>query len=216
MTKLHSLLRPVSQALEVQPSALSASARPRYLIVLIPDSLVDTAATARRVRELANLLDRRIRFIGLCRDAALEPSIRRQLLTLSAIARDDRIFTEVKVEMHASWLKALKSNWQPGDRIVCFANQRIGLRRKQLSEVLGSRLNATVYVLSIPVSENHRGSRLLSELLAWSGSLGIIAVFFWLQVNLIRLPQSWSNSLLFYILLLAEAGLIWMWNSIVS
>lgn len=206
-------LAPRSHALAAGAAAMDAP-RPRRLIVLVPDVDLDTARTARRVRELANRLDRRIQFIGLCRDEAYEPGVRRQLITLSAIARDDRIATEVKVELGTSWLKAALNNWQPGDRIACFEGQRTGLRQRELRSLLESKLDATVYVLPLPPAELRRRSRTAGKFLAWPGSLAIVALFFWLQVKLTQLPQDWGHSSFLYISLIAEVGLIWVWNSI--
>src|SRR5512143_349730 len=158
MNKLDSLPQPAAQPLGAQTNSGAVPARPRRLIVLVPESGIDTALTARKVRELANLLDRRIQFIGRCQDAALEPGIRRQLVTLSAIARDDKISTEVKVELGKGWLEVVKSNWQPGDRIVCFAGQQGGLLRRQLGDILSATLDATVYVLALPVRETRQRS----------------------------------------------------------
>jgi hypothetical protein len=140
--------------------------------------------------------------------------VRRQLVTLSAIARDDHITTEVKVEPGANWLEAALTNWKPGDRIVCFEGQRFGLRQRLLSSVLESRLGAVVYTLPIPIAEIRRRSHLLGQLLAWPGSLGIVAGFFWLQVKLTQLPQDWGHSSFFYLSLIAEVGVIWLWNSL--
>jgi len=216
MNKIHSLPQPASQPLAAQSITLAEASRPRRLLVLVPESGIDTALTARKVRELANLLDRRIQFVGLCRDAALEPSVRRQLVTLSAIARDDKISTEIRVELGRSWLAAVKSNWQPGDRIVCFTGQRAGLTRRELSELLESTLDATVYVLAGPVQEPKWREGLLSQLVVWSGSIAIIAAFFWLQVKLVQLSQDWGHTWLIYISIFVEVGLIWMWNSMFS
>jgi hypothetical protein len=188
--------------------------RPRRLIVLVPDIDFDVNRTARRARELSNLLDRNIQFLGICRDAADEPAIRRQLVTLSSIARDDRINTEVKVEPGLNWLEAVQTHWQPGDRIACFEGQRFGLRRRPLEDLLETRLEATVYVLPIPAAEARRRSKLAGKLLAWPGSLAIVAIFFWLQVRLTQLPQDWGHNSLLYISVIAEVGLIALWNAI--
>ncbi len=213
MNKPHLLSRFLERTHPLADTAAEA-ARPRRLIVLVPEADLDTSRTARRIRELAQLVDRHICFIGICRDEALEPSVRRQLVTLAAIARDDHITTEVRVETGSNWLQAARSNWKPGDRIACFEGQRFGLRQKLLSDVLESRLGAMVYTLPIPFAEIRRRSRRIGQFFAWSGSLGIVAGFFWLQVKLTQLPQDWGHSSFFYISLIAEVGVIWLWNSL--
>ena len=56
----------------------------------------------------------------------------------------------------------------------------------------------------------------LSQLVVWSGSLAIIAAFFWLQVKLTEMSQDWGHTWFIYISIFIEVGLIWMWNSVSS
>ncbi|MEI2624307.1 MAG: hypothetical protein V9G23_10745 [Giesbergeria sp.] len=57
---------------------------------------VDTASVTRKIWELANALESQVLFLGLSKDAAHEPSLRRQLVALSAIAEDGLVFVEVR------------------------------------------------------------------------------------------------------------------------
>src|SRR5215207_4387003 len=101
---------------DAQPDA---SARPstqgntRCLIVLIPAESEYTAAT-RRIWELANAHCARVLFLGLCQDMAEEPSLRRQLVTMSALVGDGRVSTEARVEIGANWVDIVKRNYQAG------------------------------------------------------------------------------------------------------
>lgn len=196
--------------------ARSLPPRPRRVIVLIPDLEIETGRTARRVRELAYQLDRQIQFLGICADSDHESAVRRQLVILASLARDDRVSAEVQVEAGLGWLPAALTHWQPGDRLVCFEGQRIGLRRRLLSQVLESRLQTAVHILPLPPGEYRRHSRLKGMLLAWPGSLVIVALFLWLQIRLSQLPQDWGHNALLYASLIAEVGLILLWNSLSS
>lgn len=190
--------------------------RLRRVIVLIPDMEIDPVRSARRVRELAYQLDRQVQFLGTCPDAAHESAVRRQLVNLAGLARDDRVSAEVRVEAGLGWLQAVQANWQPGDRLVCFEDQRIGLRKRLLSRVLEARLEVAVHILPLPPGERRRRSKLAGKVLAWPGSLVILALFFWLQIRLSQLPQDWGHNALLYASLIAEVGLILLWNSICS
>ncbi len=208
--------------LDVIPPALTVSSasfsdlRPaRRLIVLVPESEADPALTARKIWELANALESRVQFIGLSKDAAHEPGMRRQLVTLSAMVGGKNISVESKIEFGNNWLSVVKSEWREGDMIVCFAEQRSGLAHRPLSQILESNLNATVYVLAgLHQQEERLRSNWIFNAMAWAGSIGIILGFFWLQSKLIQSPKDWVYTALLYLSLFAEVGSISAWNSL--
>ena len=192
--------------LTVSPASFSDLQPVRRLIVLVPESEVDSALTARKIWELANALESRVQFIGLSKDAEHEPSVRRQIVTLSAMVGDEKIPVESKIEIGNDWLSVVKS--------VFYAEQRSGLTRKPLSQILESKLNATVYVLGGFHQEVHVRSSWIFNTLAWAGSIAIILGFFWLQSKLGQFSTDWAYSTLLYISLFAEAGSIWAWNNL--
>ncbi len=187
------------------------------LIVLIPDFEADYNLILQRVWELARTLGSHVLFLGLCKDAADEPRIHRELITLSALLQDGWVSTEAKVELGTNWLKALKANWQPGDVVACFAGQSVGLTQKPLGQILESDLHATVYVLDgfYPV-EQLASFPWLSNVLVWTVSLAILVGFFWLQVRFSQLPDVLARNILISVSVLGELGLIWGWNSLFS
>jgi len=187
----------------------------RCLIVLVPEFGLDTVIVARKIWELAHALESRVKFLGLSKDAAHEPSLRRQLVTLSAMVEDENISTELKVEIGNNWLNAVKSAWRKGDVIACFSEPRSGLTRRPLNQILESNLNATVYVLSGLCGQKARlRSTWRPEAVAWAGSIGIIFGFLWMQIKITQFSQDWTHTVLLYISLFAEAGAIWLWNSL--
>lgn len=211
MHKLDSLTQAVSFVVD---SASHSDHHPvDRLVVLVPVDADSTPAT-HRVWELANAIGARIQFLGLCKDPAYEPSLRRQLVTMSALVADQRISAEAKVEIGTNWVTAVKTNLQEGDLIVCFAEQRAGLFHRPLSQILESNLNTTVYVLSGFQPPERPRSNWSVSLMMWAGFIGIIAFFFWAQVKLTQLPDDWAHTLLLYLSLFAEVGLIGVWNSL--
>jgi hypothetical protein len=183
------------------------------LIVLIPvDS--DYNAATRRVWELATATANRVLFLGLCRDRAQEPSLRRQLVTISALVGDGRVRTELKVEIGTDWVEAVKRNYQAGDMIVCFAEQRAGVWHRPLSQILQSNFKASVYLLSGLPPQRLPRSNWLSQTIAWSGSVGIIVGSFLLQIRITALPQDWAQMTLLILSVIFETWLIWVWNSL--
>jgi len=183
------------------------------LIVLVPSDL-DYSSLTRLVWELAIATCKHVQFLGLCQDMAEEPSLRRHLVTMSALVGDTRVTAEAKVEIGMSWVDLVKANYQAGDVIVCFAEQRAGLFHRPLGQILESTLGATVYILSGVYAQSTARSSWLSQIIVWMGSFGILAGFFWLQVRISQLPKDPAQTVLFILSAAVEIWLIWVWNSI--
>ena len=207
MNKLYS----ISPSLTSFPVSLSEHKLARRLIVLVPESEADTANTARRVWELAKGMNARVQFLGLCNDARQELSFRRTLATICAMVQDGKVFAEAKVEIGTNWVDLAKRNSQTGDMIVCFAEQRVGLLHRPLRQILESNLNIPVYILSGLYPQKSK-SNWLSQVMAWSGSIGIIFGFFLLQVKIEQLPNDWFQNALLIFSIIPELWLAWIWN----
>lgn len=206
---------------DVHPAALTTSPASfpdlqlaRRLIVLVPESLTDSVEVARKIWKLAKTLDGPVQLIGLCKDVVHESSLRRQLVFLSVMVGDSFVPVETKIEFGGNWLKVVKSNWHDGDVIVCFDGQYAGLTRKPLGQLIESNLKLNVYVLDGGNQARHALPVWLSSVIAWTGSLSIMAIFFWLQVRITQLPEAWAENALMYLSIPIEVGLIWGWNTL--
>jgi hypothetical protein len=156
-----------------------------------------------------------IQLLGLCKDPAQELALRRELVTVSALIRDVRIYAEVTIEVGTNWLDAVKRNYQDGDAIVCITDPSIGIRQRSFSQILESTLRAPIYILSeTKPSQPH--SNILLRVIAWSGFLGIIVGFFILQMKIVQLSGDWLQTVMLIFLLIPEFGAIWIWNSLFS
>jgi hypothetical protein len=187
----------------------------RRLIVLVPSEAAYTSLT-HRVWELAHASGCQVLFLSLCADEMQEASVRRQLITMSAMVQDGRVCAESRIEVGSDWVHAIRSNLQDGDMIVCFAEQRTGLLRKPLSQVLQANLNAPVYILSGLSPQNISQSNWLSQVMVWAGSIGIIIGSAILQTRITSLAQDWAQTTLLILSVIGEIGLIWGWNSLFS
>ena len=211
MNKIDSIPTPLTSS----PVSLSGLEAVHRLIVLIsPD--IDYHAVTHRLWELANTTGMSIQFLSLFKDAAQEPGLRRGLATLVALVQDGRVSAESKVEFGTNWVDFVKRNYQTGDMIVCFAEQRAGLLHRPLSQILRSNLNGTVYILSGLYPQNLSRSNWLSQLIAWLGSFGIIAGAAILQIRIISMPQDWGQTTLMILSVMVELWLIGVWNGLFS
>jgi hypothetical protein len=203
-------------SLVVSTSLNTSLERARRLIVLIPNAESDYAQILPRVWELAHALECHVLFLSLYRDVSEEPKLRRALVTISALIQDGWISAEAKTEVGNNWLKVVKSNWRDEDVIVCFAEQRTGLMQRPLGQILESKLNATVYLLSGPEQFNRHNINWLVQLTAWAGFIAIIAGLFVLQVNIDRSLTGGVQTVMLVITVLFEFWLIWVWNNLFS
>jgi hypothetical protein len=200
----------------LHPAPLDPGPQPAgRLIVLVPaDS--DHGAMTHQVWKLAKETGMHVQFLSLCKDVAQEPALRRALITMTALIRDGRVCAEVSVEIGTSWVDIVKRNYQTGDMIVCFAEQRVGLLQRPLSQILESDLRTPVYILSGFQPQTHSGSSWLSQIMAWLGAIGIIVGSAVLQIRITTLPQDGAQTTLLIFSVLGEIWLIWVWNSLFS
>src|SRR6266540_5906630 len=188
------------------PTPLSKNEPARRLIVLVSDLESDYMPSIRRISELANAQRANVQFLGLCKDTRQELSLRRVLATMSMMMQLGGVSAEAKVEIGTNWVDVVKRNYQTGDMIVCFAEQRVGLLHRPLSQILESNLDFPVYILSGLYPQKYK-SNWLAQVIAWLGSIGIIAGFGLLQVKMMQVSEGWVQTLLLIIVVISE---IWL------
>jgi hypothetical protein len=184
----------------------------RQLIILIPAGS-DCASVTRRICKLANETDSCVQLLGLYRNEEEELALRRELVMASALIRDARVYVEVTVERGTDWVEAVRAIYHAGDMLVCLTDPSTGLRRKPLSQILESNFKTTIYILSETPMQKQK-SKLLSQVIAWSGLIGIVGGFFILQVDITRMPRDGFQTLLLILLLVPEIWLVQFWNSL--
>ena len=214
MNKVSEPTKPVVHPSEIKEDLLSHwfnLERSSHLIILVPANSDFTTIT-RRICRLANEAEASIQLLGLYKDESEELALRRELVILSALFREAKVFVEMVIERGTDWVGAVRHNYRAGDTIVCLEDQPIGIRRRPLSQILESNFEAPIYILSNPHPQQLRSS-LLSQLMAWSGLLALIAGFFILQVRIIQVAKGGFQTVLLILLLLQEIWLIQYWNS---
>ena len=194
--------------------ALADSAPIHRLIVLVPQLDIDLGPSMQQLWELATAMNASVQFIGVYADSMQESSLRRDLVIMSAMVKDNKISTEAEVIYGTDWLEIVRSRWQPGDMVVCFAEQRVGLFNQPLSRLLQSHLDFPLYILSGSEPKRVFRSRSLTQLFGWIGSIGIIVGFFLLQIHIELPSQSWVNNTLFLISMFVEIWILWRWNNL--
>jgi hypothetical protein len=181
--------------------------------VLVPAER-DYLAASRRIRELARTLESNVLFLSLYTDQAQESSLRRQLITMAALVQEGNLCAEIRVELGSNWVTVVKADLHDNDMIVCFGEQRTGMLRRPLSQTLQSNLKSPVYILSDLDSQSRSRFNWRSQIMAWAGSLAIIAGFFLIQIQITTLLQDWAQTTLLTLSVVAEIWLIAAWNGL--
>jgi hypothetical protein len=200
-----------SADLTYHPVSDETSWCPGRLLVLVPAD-TDYSAATRRIWKLAQDNGSQVQLLGLCKDTAEEPALRRGLLNMTSLLNHEGVCADAKVEIGTNWMHLIKNHYTAGDMIVCFEEQHPGLLHRPLSQVLKSNFKATVYILSDLTPQKPKPN-LLSQAGAWLGFIGIIIGFGIVQANIVQLPDGTFQNSLLILSLLPEFWLIWMWGS---
>lgn len=184
----------------------------RRLVVLVPSLEIDASRLARRIWEMAAPSGLGVLYLALCPNLDHELRLRRHLVTLAAVTRDLRVPVEVEIEFGRSWTRAVRRVWRVGDRVVCHAEQRSGLRDRPLAETLQAALAGPVQVITgFHTAEAGTGKR--SRTFArWVTPVVVVVGVFFFQVFLPRLSAETTRQALVYLSLSAGLGLIWVWT----
>lgn len=180
------------------------------LLVLVPAN-TDFSIATQRIWGLAYATNMHIQLFGLPNDTTEESRLRRELITMASLLQDGKRCVEAKVVMGTNWVEALKTSYQAGDMIVCFAEQQTGILRRPLSQILESNFKTTVYVLS-DLAPRKSTASWLSHMTTWLGVIGVVAGFGLLQTKIVQLPAGWLQNILLILSLIPEFWLIWVWD----
>jgi hypothetical protein len=201
-------------ALASSPAAHSDPGRGRRLIVLFPTSETDTPSLSHRIWEIARSLQLNVLLVSLTSDFDEELQLRRKLITMASIIKDTNVSTDIMIQYGNDWVGQVRKIWQAGDVLACYAGQKVGLTRKPLDQVLRSRLNAPIYILSEVQVVQNLISTFISRAMPWTGSLAILGASFWAELKIVQLSQDWAHTALIYACVFVEIILIFLWNSL--
>lgn len=184
------------------------------LIVLVPISEIHTPDLEHQIWRIARSLHLNVLLVGLYADYDEYVPLRHKLVKMAAIIKDPNVSTDILIEQEKDWVGLVRRTWRTGDVVACYADQKTGLMRKPLDQVLKSRLGMTIYTLSDyqPIRKSY--STLTSQMLLWLGTLAIAGGFLWAEVKIINMPQDWAHTMLIYACILVEFPLIFLWNSL--
>jgi hypothetical protein len=199
-------------ALTLSPASRSDPEASPRLIVLFPASETDTPTLSHQIWEIARSQKLNVLLVSLSNDFEEKAELRRKLITLAAIIKDPYISTDIMIEHGNNWVRQVRKIWQAGDVVACFADQKVGLLRKPLNQVLRSSLEATIVTLPDYQPVRNPNAKWIAQASSWLGSLTILGGFLWAEVKIIQLPQDWAHNILIFACVFVEIAVIWVWN----
>jgi len=186
------------------------------LIVLIPDIDFNTAELGQHIWQLASSTHSRVLLFGLCPDSTEQLILRRQLVTMAAAVRDNSLSVEIQVEVGKNWSEIVEQLWQTGDLVIGLAHKRGQPYLLPVNEISNTGPQIPIYTLSVLHLEKPAKSEFLRQAIVWSGLAGIMAAFFWGQVQISRLPQNWGQAVLLILSVIVEIIVLWAWNATIT
>jgi hypothetical protein len=189
----------------------------RRLLVLVPAG-VSAEALARRAWELAAPAGLQILYLGLAPTGSKDYAFSRDLATLAALTRDERVHAEACLLEMNDWIAAVRSLWRPGDVVICHSEQRAPgwhSTRRALAWELDRRLQVPVCVIAglyarEPSELARRVRRILHDLVG----LLVIALFFFVQIQIEQLPKNWAFYALYVLVVAVEIGVLFVWYTV--
>lgn len=218
MSKFDSLLQNTNLIIsptDMQEDAVHVILKPApRLLVLVSGADLDDLDLTRQIWELAKPGGLEVVLLALCNDFDQEAWLRRKLITMAAVIHDETIETDFRIGYGNNWLKLTGQEWRIGDILACGSEQYVSLWGKSLSQTLALKFKAPVYIFSDQPPLSRPMPKMLSTALFWSGSISIIAIFFEMEVKITHLQQDWAHTVLLYLFVFVETGLIWAWSAL--
>jgi len=188
----------------------------RRLVVLIPDGDTYETELARQIWSIAQPYNLAVLLLGLSRDEAREPLVRRRLATLAALIRDEVVHVETRFEIGVDWLPLIRVIRRNSDLVVCHAEQRIarwGIQYQLLSQWLIAQMQQPVCVLAgfypnLTPDHIHLTSRLIADAVPFAILIGFTA----LQILIHQRASHFAYTPLLSVSVVLECSLIGLWH----
>lgn len=185
------------------------------LIVLVPAGGIDEYALARRVWQLAAGSGLEVLYLALSHDAEQVSTQCRRLINLAALTTYPQVRVDTNVHTDKNWSQALRRTLQPGDLLVCLAEDSTTgfFRRQPLAKRLAADLSVPIYLLGDLLVKPATPSRYwIREIAAWLVSIALIVSFYLIQVGIDQSYARPQSTILLVLSILVELYSLWKTN----
>lgn len=155
-------------------------------------------------------------FLAVIEIANQEPAAYLRLANLSFLITAFSIVSETRLVTGGNWIREVQEILQPGDQIVCQAEQTISdpvMNQVSISTALSIVLNAPVIVISGLYVEKQLHQRTQrSELMWWGIVLIIIIAWSGIMIFISQTTSGWVESGLMLSAFIIGMFMVWFWN----
>jgi hypothetical protein len=191
------------------------------LVVLVPAGLKSDEALAARVVRAVQGRRLSVLYLGLTAETTGAFDLSYRLARLAAFTRNnDGVAAGYELAIGADWLACARAAWQPGDLMVCHAEQRVpgGLLGRPLAPLLAAALEQPVLVLEDLCSRQSHAAwtRLARGLLFWVGALALVGGTVWLLASIDGATAGVARAVVESVVVVVALGVLAVWNAALS
>ncbi|TLN27447.1 hypothetical protein FDZ74_01435 [bacterium] len=188
----------------------------KRLIVLLPESLAGSTKLAHQINWMAGLKQYDVLYLTLVEDETNPLEVSRRMATMVAATVGEPLHVSSKMIPRDGWLNALRETFQPGDSLVCQAEQSVKagfLKAVSMQDYLQEALQIHCQTISgyyHPAQDRVR--QWLLGLLFWVVCLAILIGFSLLEVQIDRAVEGVARIALLLLTVSLEFGALIAWN----
>lgn len=188
------------------------------LIVLLPECLAGDTELAHHINRMANRHARDVLYFPMLEDKTDPLSVSRRMTTMTAATAGEDITVSSRWISRRNWLKTLQEVYQPGDMLVCMAEQSVKtgfMQAMSMQEYLQSVVQIPCQAVSgfyHPVHDNAR--QWLFPVVIWTVALAIVIGFTVMEFNIDQSLHGVTRIILLLLAVGLELGILTFWTSL--
>jgi len=188
----------------------------KRLIVLLPESLAGNSKLAHQINWMTGLKQYDVLYLTLLEDESNPLDVSRRMATMVAATVGEPMHVSSKLVSRDNWLTALRKIYQPGDALICQAEQSVKagfLKALSMQDYLEEALQVHVQTISgyyHPGQERVR--QWLLGLLFWVVCIAILVIFSLLEIQIDRTVDGVARITLLLLTMSIEFGALIAWN----
>jgi len=191
------------------------------LLVLVPNDELDEAKYAKKARSLAEYYHLDIVFLGKTDSSDSELYLRRRLITLAGISRNQDILSTFTTNSRGSWGKLISSRYEPGDYIL-LPKEMMEIKGlvtqhyiyQELQKKYGGQAIAVIGFLI--TKQTIHFEKIIFPIINWAGIFAIFVISFGLEANVGSHTFGWIRILGEISLVGVEIFSLLLWNSLTN
>ncbi len=188
----------------------------KRLIVLLPESLAGSIKLAHQINWMASMKQYDVLYLTLAEDETNPLEVSRRMATMVAATVGEPLHVSSKLVGRDGWLNALREALQPGDLLICQAEQSVRagfLRAVSMQAYLQETLQIPCQAIN---GYYHPGRDRIRQwllgLLFWIVCLAILIGFSLLEIQIDRAVEGAARIALLLLTVSLEFGALIAWN----